>query len=32
MADDASEPSTRQHILTCLGIMAAVAWLLLWPH
>ena len=32
MADDASEPSLRQHILTFVGIMAAVLWLLLWPH
>ena len=32
MADDASEPSIQQHILTFLAIMAVVGWLLLWPH
>ena len=32
MADDASEPSIRQHILTFLGIMVVVGWLLFWPH
>ena len=32
MEDDASEPSIRQHVLTFLGIIAVVAWLLLWLH
>jgi hypothetical protein len=32
MADDASEPSIRQQILTFLVIMVVVVWLLFWPH
>jgi len=32
MADDASEPSVRQHVLTFLGIIVVVGLLLLLAH